>query len=79
MYYQECKVFYSTIISVTLISLVILAVTHARGIDYSLSDMTTMETRSADIDITMLILATLAFLEICSLHYIGSLTGVKFH
>ncbi|XP_072148471.1 uncharacterized protein [Setaria viridis] len=53
MYYRERVIFYLTIISVTLTPLVILAVTRARGICHSSSNLTTVEIKNSDIVITV--------------------------
>ncbi|KAL6619049.1 hypothetical protein ACP70R_034188 [Stipagrostis hirtigluma subsp. patula] len=67
MYYQECKIFHVTIISVTLTCFVIFAVTHARGSNHPSSNVTAMETKNIDIIVTVLTLASLALLDIWQL------------
>ncbi|CAL4908738.1 unnamed protein product [Urochloa decumbens] len=67
MYYREHIIFYLTVISVTLTPLVILAVTRARGIYHSSSNLTTVEIKNSDIVITVLNLASLALLDMLQL------------
>ncbi|KAL6841255.1 hypothetical protein ACP4OV_028773 [Aristida adscensionis] len=67
MYYQECEIFCTTVISVTLTFLVILAVIRAHGIGRSLRNVTTMETKNVDIIITVLNLTLLALLDMLQL------------
>jgi hypothetical protein len=60
----ECVIIFLTIISVTLTPLVIVAVTSAHGIH---GDWATMETKNADIVITVLNLVSLALLDMLQL------------
>jgi hypothetical protein len=64
MYYRECVIIFLTIISVTLTPLVIVAVTRAHGIH---GDWATMETKNADIVITVLNLVSLSLLDMLQL------------